>query len=1268
MHTAPHRDHRLLAMVVTDKNCAPFLRRLGTSAGVRPHPAPLGPCLLLIWSLLCFGFLTSVASGQTITTVAGGGPPNNISALSAPLNLPVSVAFDSTSGSFYIATYDAWRVYKVDSTGKLTTFAGGGASGDGIPATQGELLPTGVAVDSSGDVFISDGATHTVREVTPDGTIHTVAGSSTLAHYPVGVAVDSHGNVFVADSGDHRIYQFTVGGSVQTVAGTGTPGYNGDGILATNAELNNPQGVAVDGTGNLFIADSSNQCIRRVDAATAKITTVAGTCNAVTGAGTQGFNGDNILATNAELNNPQGVAVDEAGNVFIADSWNYAIREVTAKDGLIHTVAGTPQSPGYAGDGGPAASSQVNDPQGVAFDQAGDLLIADTNNNLIREVTPNASYDPTSQVFTGTIQSVAGDRAASYYGDGGPALGAVLGYPGNGNLCGQFGWYGPEYCPQVVTDAAGDMFLADSSNNVVREINALTGIIATIAGNYALGPGWSGDGGLATQAQLNGPAAMAFAGNLFIADTANNDIRELTTDGKIHTIAGTNSAGFSGDGGPATQAQLNAPLGLTFDGFGNLFIVDSGNCLIRKVDFGNIVAGSPVITTVAGDATNVGVGAYGGDGGAATSARLNFPKSAAFDVSRNWLYIADGYNAVIRKVDFTAGQPIITTVAGQPGQYGYSGDGGSATSAQMGWPSSVIVDGAGNLFIADESMNTIREVTAADGKIWTVAGIPGWAAFAGDGGPATSAELFTPTGIAGDAGNLLIFDTGNGRIREVTGLFTPLSQAPPAAPAVNFSPNPLSFASPVATQTSQMLTISNSGAGLLTINTLTLSGTNAADFNFGSGGTCGSVPIQLGSGQSCTMYLLFTPSINGNESAQILVGDNAGGSPQSVGLQGTEPVSTYWQFMIEVVFGSGQNYALAGVESQVTVTAQDSSGHTLASFGGTVQFASSDPAAILPADYTFTAADAGTHTFPVTLNTPGLQGISVWAVSGGLISSWNGIVEPGASSLGSVSFGNVATTTLTYTFPNSVTLGPVPVSVLTQGVPNLDFQAVSSGTTCGATTSYQAGQGCTVAVQFRPTAPGLRMGAVEIADSGGNLLFQTYVSGIGQGPVAAFSPGTITTVAGNGGSGYSGDGGSATSAQLDLPVGVAVDAAKNIYFADSDNNAIRKVTPAGNISTVAGGNGWGYSGDGGSATSAQLFSLMAWRWMAPETSTSPTTSTAAFARWRRMEPSPRWRAMGPGAIVETMGRRLAPSSIGPRAWRWMAPGTSTSRTATTSAK
>ena len=408
-----------------------------------------------------------------------------------------------------------------------------------------------------------------------NGIISTVAGNGSIGYtsnsmaitaslyYPAGVAVDGRGNLYLADTDNNRIRKVDPYGIITTVAGQGPFGYAGDGGPATNAILNHPNGVAVDAAGNLYIADTYNSSIRLVKPA-GTITTLAGGTSA-------GFGGDGGLATNALLNFPYGVAVDGAGNVFIADTDNNRIRKVDTQ-GVITTVAGSITGAGYggyAGDGGLAINADLNQPQGVAIDASGEIFIADSINERVRKV--NAS---------GIISTVAGIGLAAYSGDGGAATNAALADP-----------------LAVAVDLNGNLLIADEGNASIRQVD-INGTITTVAGNRTWGYG--SDNVPAVSTELNAPAGVAVDafGTIYIADTYNQRIRMVNAAGIIATIAGNGfgagtgyggesfpgNGGYSGDRGPATLAELNEPSGVAADGAGNVYVADDFNNRVRRVN------------------------------------------------------------------------------------------------------------------------------------------------------------------------------------------------------------------------------------------------------------------------------------------------------------------------------------------------------------------------------------------------------------------------------------------------------------------------------------------------------------------------------------------------------------------------------------------------------------------------------------------------------------------------------------------------------------
>ena len=576
------------------------------------------------------------------------------------------------------------RVRRVDAnTGIITTVAGSGQRGfspDHIPATQARL------------------------------------------NDPDGIAVDSVDNLFIADTSSHRVLRVdSQTGTIETVAGNfGTSGFNGDGIPAIQASLNLPFGVHVDSGGNILIADTGNHRIRHIDAESGVIETLAGT-------GVQGFSGDDGPAAGASLSAPVRVKIDSQRNILIADTLNQRIRKIDAETDTISTVAGSGIE-GFLGDGGPALDAAFSQPQGLVADSSGDLYISDHFNKRIRRVA----------AATGLLTSVVGGGDSGFPGDRGPASAAAVDFP------------------RGVAVHGDSLYIADTANTRIRRVDLLTHLISTVAGNGEFG--YSGDNGPSTEARLDRPDTVSIDsnGNLIISDTFNQRIRIVDgPSGIIQTIGGNGFRGFSGDGGSALAAAFNFPLGLAVDMEGNIFVVDSGNHRIRRID-----RESGNIKTVAGS----GAG-FSGDGGPATAARLFRPSGVTLDSEGN-LYITDTGNDRIRRVDAALG--IITTVAGRS-DFGFSGDLGPATEARLNLPGDVVLDSEGNLLFSDSGNHRIRRVDGATGIITTVAG-SGGTGFSVDGLPAAESSFFFPAGVALDAdGNLYVADTLNNRVRGLSG-------------------------------------------------------------------------------------------------------------------------------------------------------------------------------------------------------------------------------------------------------------------------------------------------------------------------------------------------------------------------------------------------------------------------------------------------------------------------------------------------------------------
>jgi uncharacterized protein (TIGR03437 family) len=657
-------------------------------------------------------FVASVHGQGIIDTSAGTEfilPADRFRALSAPLGRVRDVVVDST-GALFLSDEQNHVVFRLTPDGMLTIVAGngiGGYSGEGGPAVNASLRsPLGLALDAEGNLFISDPADHRVRRVDSRGVIRTVAGTGRRGYAgdgdaataaslnePRGLALDAGGNLYIADSGNHRVRRVGRDGVIATIAGNGEARTAGDRGQAANASVNNPSAVATDRAGNVFIAETDR--IRQIDAAGTITSLLSGfsisglivspqgvlyfsdsgtlqhqvfrvserTPVVVAGILRPGFSGDGGPASEASLNAPGGLAVDPAGNVYIADRDNFRLRRVDVA-GIITTIAGNGQFR-FSGDGLTARGATLNQPAAVAPDGRGGLLIVDVGNHRIRRVSAG-----------GVIETIAGAGVAGYSGDGGSATSAQLNLPQG-----------------VAAGPDGSVYIADQANNRVRRV-APDGTITTFAG----GGTSLGDNGPATLAQLRFPFSVAVdaAGNVLIADTLNHRIRRVDRNGNIVTIAGTGIPGFSGDGSVATGARLSGPRSVYVDAGGRILIGDTGNNRVRMV-----AAGTTIITTVAGG------GSMPGENVAATSVLLDGPRGVTADARGN-IYFAEQFAHRVRGVSPSR---VITTVAGT-GTAGFSGDGGPAPRAQLNSPQSVSLDEPGNLYISDAENHRIRVVLA----------------------------------------------------------------------------------------------------------------------------------------------------------------------------------------------------------------------------------------------------------------------------------------------------------------------------------------------------------------------------------------------------------------------------------------------------------------------------------------------------------------------------------------------------------------------------
>jgi len=621
------------------------------------------------------------ATPYAITTFAGVAPgsTDGLGKL-ARFNGPTGLALDAAGNLFVSDTFNE-TIRKISPTGEVTTLAGAvgeTGSADGMGDSARFFGPEGVAVDGADNVYVADLANCTIRKITPAGLVTTLAGTAgqfgaadgtggaAMFLSPGGVAADALGNVYVADQGNETIRMVTASGVVTTIAGS--PGQSGstDGP-GTVALFENPDSIALDSSGKLYVADGGAGTIRKMTPT--RSGGIAG-WSVSTLAGLPDTSGSSDGTGSAALfNQPTGLAVDLAGDIYVADQGNDTIRRITP-DGSTTTLAGAAGQTGSVD--GVGAAARFGMPWGLAVNGAGIVFVADTGNETIRAVSPS-----------GVVSTLAG--APSSGSTDGQGSSALFTLPSG-----------------VAFDDVGDVYVVELGSSTLRKISP-SGYVSTLAGT-AFKPG-SMDG-TGPAAEFTGPQGVAVDpfGNIFVADTGNQTIRFVTPDGTVVTVAGQPGILGSADG-IGGAAQFNSPQGLAVDSSGNVYVADAGNDTIRKI------TPSAEVSTLAGSAGQPGY--VDGVGG---TARFNLPTGVAVDGEGN-VYVADEGNHLLRKID-AAGQ--VTTLAGAVGQFNYVDGMGSA--AQFGGPGGIAVDSAGDVLVADGGL--VRKVTPA-GSVTTLAGNPG---------------------------------------------------------------------------------------------------------------------------------------------------------------------------------------------------------------------------------------------------------------------------------------------------------------------------------------------------------------------------------------------------------------------------------------------------------------------------------------------------------------------------------------------------------------
>jgi sugar lactone lactonase YvrE len=630
----------------------------------------------------------------------------------ARFKYPAAVVMDA-HGNLYVADTENSTIRKITPDGVVTTLAGsiGGLAGtDGAGSAARFNRPAAMAVDAGGTLYVADTENSAIRKVSPDGAVTTLAGTPGQDGYtdapgsaarfwrPQGVVVDPSGNLYVADTGNHCIRKITPAGAVSTLAGAGNPGsVDGKGSAA---QFNRPDGVAIDGQGNLYVADTENQTIRTVtpDGVVATLAGSAGTEGSADGKGSA-----------AQFNRPAALVVDANGTVYVADTENHTIRKVTP-DGVVTTLAGSSGKSGCTdGQGGGARFSR---PASLTLGLDGKLFLADSYNHAIRTVTPE-----------GVVATLTG-----------------AGYPGSSDGTGNTARL---KLPEVVAvDAAGNVYVADSGNCTVRKISP-DGTVTTLAGS-ANKPGTEDGKGNAARFVHPGGIAVDAKGNVYVADSWSHTIRKVTPSGTVTTLAGSPGK-FGSINSKGGEARFNGPRGIAVDKNGNLFVADSGNYTIRKVTPGGIV------TTLVGSAENPGVA-----DGKGTAAQFYYPIGVAVDAVGN-VYVTDSWNHTIRKVTQDGA---VTTLAGTAQSSG--SDDGRGGAARFNRPEGIAADADGNVYVADVGNQTIRKVTS-EGAVTTVGGKAG--GVGSSNGTGATAYFSSPSGVAvTSTGILYVADQGNNRI------------------------------------------------------------------------------------------------------------------------------------------------------------------------------------------------------------------------------------------------------------------------------------------------------------------------------------------------------------------------------------------------------------------------------------------------------------------------------------------------------------------------
>ena len=682
-------------------------------------------------------FLRGLEPG-TVATVAGVGWKTGGEAAASLAGWPMGVV-RTASGELLVADYQGHRIWRIDRDGILHNFAGTGVAGfggDGGPASRALLSgPHDLWQDPHGNLYFSDLSNYRIRRIDgSSGIITTVAGCGIQGsdgdggpaveaqlNVASGVATDLAGNLYTADEYDNTVRRVDTRGIITRFAGIRIPGYNGDGIPASEAALHHPEHLAFDSRGNLYICDNSNDRIRRVDR-DGIISTVFGNPRLVQVDGqlSRSSAGDGLPAAEASVLMPDSLFIDRHDHIYVGEKYGFRVRRVDGRTGLVSTVVGT-GLPAYGEDGRVGEETRINSCEsGLWVDDDGSVLWADCSGRIRR-------VDGRTRIVTTVL-------GGTHVGDGGPATEAALTAPRG-----------------LAVAKDGTIYVSDLWHHRIRAIDPVTWTIRTVAGTGARFYG--GDGGRAIDAHLANPNDVAVdeSGNIYIADQRRAHVRRVDRLGVIRSYLGNGFPWDGGDGGSAASCPITSPISLAISPDGDLFVGD-GIGRIRRVQHA-----TGTVTTVAG----IGLWGYTGDGASATQARITEPSSLTFDDKGN-LYFTDSANHCVRRVESTGR---ITTLAGT-GRPGRANSGVKAGQAPLRGPQGVAVDEVGTVYISDTGNHRIVAVRP-DGTLEVVAGT-GEPGDGGDGGPAPECQFNQPSGLAiVEGGCLLVSDQNNNRIRVV---------------------------------------------------------------------------------------------------------------------------------------------------------------------------------------------------------------------------------------------------------------------------------------------------------------------------------------------------------------------------------------------------------------------------------------------------------------------------------------------------------------------